>query len=609
MTQDLLLFTFGPIQASLSAARRTQDIKTSSWIFSHFAEVAIQKAQKLGCQVIFPQMPQSGAATGIPNRLVILTEANQCAAVAGELKKAIEEERDNISGLVQVYIKSTGAYLSTDRWNEQLKEWLEFYWVGVQWDGKEETYGAQFKTANLGIDSRKTVRHYPTSTQLGERCTLCGVRSAISDDDTFWAKIRQRAGGRVIPQRERLCAVCATKRFAPKVLNNVGLGEGFPSISSIASASFRQAVLQYWDQGTGVIIKEFLDVTDKLYLPAAHIVPTPFFEPFLKGTDEDIRRRFFDLEGAYLYPDSYEAQAIQEDTGAVPDKDDIKRARQLLENLKEVLTHLGASATFPHPYYAVLKVDGDHLGALLDGIASQDDHQKVSRAISQTAANIKNLVETNSPGRLIYSGGDDMLAFLPVDCALRVAQEVRSAYEQNLAAEGFPNQTASAGLVIAHHKTPLQSALSDVYAAETMAKEEFDRNTLVLNISKRSGELRRISLHWSSQGTAAPIDALSELRSLIASDKLSGKFAYELEDSSSAFEQDNGYTLFKLEFYRLIKRHHSTEKWPQKTEWEAFANRFMRLWDYIPRIDDASRVKELIKWMLAMRFFAQGEHS
>ncbi len=95
------------------------------------------------------------------------------------------------------------------------------------------------------------------------------------------------------------------------------------------------------------------------------------------------------MEGAYLYPASYEAQAIQEDTGAVPDKDDIKRARQLLENLKEVLTHLGASATFPHPYYAVLKVDGDHLGALLDGIASQDDHQKVSRAISQTAANIK----------------------------------------------------------------------------------------------------------------------------------------------------------------------------------------------------------------------------
>jgi hypothetical protein len=103
MTQDLLLFTFGPIQASLSAARRTQDIKTSSWIFSHFAEVAIQEAQKLGCQVIFPQMPRSGAATGIPNRLVILTEANQCAAVAGELKKAIEEERDKLSDL-QVYI-------------------------------------------------------------------------------------------------------------------------------------------------------------------------------------------------------------------------------------------------------------------------------------------------------------------------------------------------------------------------------------------------------------------------------------------------------------------------------------------------------------------------
>jgi hypothetical protein len=164
-----------------------------------------------------------------------------------------------------------------------------------------------------------------------------------------------------------------------------------------------------------------------------------------------------------------------------------------------------------------------------------------------------------------------------------IAQEVRSTYEQNLAAEGFPNQTASAGLVIAHHKTPLQSTLSDVYAAEAMAKEEFDRNTLVLKISKRSGELRRMSLHWSSQGTAAPIDALSELRSLIASDKLSGKFAYELEDSSSAFEQDNGYTLFKLEFYRLIKRTFY-RKMAQKTEWEAFANRFMRLWDYIYRV-------------------------
>jgi CRISPR-associated protein Cmr2 len=609
MTQDLLLFTFGPIQASLSAARRTQDIKTSSWIFSHFAEIAIQEAQELGCEVIFPQMPASGAASGIPNRLVILTEANQCAAIAAELKNAIEAERDKLSGLVQAYIQSTGANFNIDDWNEQMREWLEFYWVGVLWDGQDSTYGPQFRLANLGIDSRKTVRDYPTSTQRGERCTLCGVRSALSVDDAFWAKIRQRAGGRSVPQRERLCAVCATKRFSARVLKNEGLGEGFPSISSIASASFRQAVLQYWDEGTGEIVKEFLGYADKLYLPAAHIIPTPFFEADLKGTDEVIKQRFFDLEGAYLYPDSYEAQAIQEDTGAAPDKDDIKHARQLLENLSEVLNHLGASATFPHPYYAVLQVDGDHLGALLDSITSPAEHQKVSEAISRTAATMKDLVEKASPGRLIYSGGDDMLAFLPVDCALKVSREVRFAYEQNLAAEGFPNQTASAGLVIAHHKTPLQSALADVNAALAAAKDEFDRNTLVLNITKRSGVPWRMSLHWGQQTAPAPLKALIELQDLIASGKLSGKFAYELQESSSAFEQDNGYSLFKPEFYRLIKRHHDKEKWPQKADWEAFADRFMALWDYIPCIDDPSRVKELIQWMLAMRFFAQGEHS
>lgn len=610
MANDLLIFSIGPVQSSITASRRTQDMKTSSWILTRFAEAALQKAKNLGCEIVYPRVSFQQGSLGIPNRLVILTDSGACTDIAKKITSEVFSTRNSISQdvLNSIFYEPRAAYDAT-LWNTQVNEWLEIYWVGVPWDGNPDTYGEQFRTANLGIDARKTLRHYPATPQVGDRCTLCAIRSSLGTEDAFWSHVRRYAGGRMIREGEKLCAICTIKRFAAVALQRNELGEGFPSISSIAVSSFKCAVLQHWEEGTEDIVKKFQKDVANLNLPRNRAVLTPFLKNLLAGKNQSSKRQFLELEGAYLYPEFYQIDAIKDETGCTPQKNVVDNARNSLRELTDLLEKLEAAASFPHPYYAVLKVDGDHLGALLDKVQTPEDHKLISGAILKTAQEVKNIVEDEGPGYLIYSGGDDMLAFLPVERALEVAKRVRDLYEENLSNIGFSDQMASAGIVIAHHKTPLQSALADTMSAITAAKEGFDRNALVLVLNKRSGAPRSMSLHWSTPGGPAPLAVMSELRKNISSGKLSGKFAYDLEEVLPSFEQDNGYDLLNAELYRLIIRHHSNERWPNKGEWEGLAKNLMSLWDYIPQTDHPARVRQVAQWMLAMRFFAQGDHS
>ena len=59
--------------------------------------------------------------------------------------------------------------------------------------------------------------------------------------------------------------------------------------------------------------------------------------------------------------------------------------------------------------------------------------------------------------------------------------------------------TASAGLVVAHHQTPLARVLREVRVAEKAAKEG-GRNAFHIRILKRSGGALRLTLGWEQAG-------------------------------------------------------------------------------------------------------------
>lgn len=79
----------------------------------------------------------------------------------------------------------------------------------------------------------------------------------------------------------------------------------------------------------------------------------------------------------------------------------------------------------PTPYYVLLAADGDSMGTVIDwqgqGKEGMQRHQRLSTALATFARQTKDVVRQHK-GVCIYSGGDDVLALLPLHEAIACAQ-------------------------------------------------------------------------------------------------------------------------------------------------------------------------------------------
>lgn len=224
-------------------------------------------------------------------------------------------------------------------------------------------------------------------------------------------------------------------------------------------------------------------------------------------------------------------------------------------------------------YYAVLMMDGDDMGKIFSNSQTADEHRKISQQLERFALfKVPEIIKKHE-GVLIYAGGDDVLAFLPVKNALTAAAELRKAFSDPI--NGLGNQaTSSMGMVIAHEKAPLQQVLNNVRKMEAIAKEyinpvnkEKRKNAFALAIHTHGGEIRQIVLPWyyDNQDTIAILNDLIEKLSKQMSSTflyafgdiflplLGGKYT-ETKKFSIFKEQDKNKTLLHTEFKRLLKR-------------------------------------------------------
>ena len=242
-------------------------------------------------------------------------------------------------------------------------------------------------------------------------------------------------------------------------------------------------------------------------------------------------------------------------------------------------------------YYALLLLDGDRMGQWLagtddfairyeesfhpdvsDGFAarardnpalrdygqqrravSPNRHLAISGALNDFALTlVRHVVEREYLGRVIYAGGDDVLAMLPVADLLPTMQRLRHAYSgraDNTPAptrtrsgglrldQGFAwldgqllrtmgeRATASAGAVIAHHQAPLGTVLRELRASERRAKDEGGRDAFSLTLVKRSGGIRRFTAKWGE-----PADLLLALRDFLADPSVSRRAVYNCQE-------------------------------------------------------------------------------
>ncbi len=441
-------------------------------------------------------------------------------------------------------------------------------------------YPAIYDLTERVMAAAKSVRAFDQLDQQGWRCSLTGETEWLTLDaaqleksyrqqsDTLWAKVAKKWPAWV-KKGEHLGALPAIKRLWPtlfaeevgKALGKSGKQARFV-ISTHTMALAHQ--LDRWLEHGGLMVDGLPEDSGRgnIALPKK-LVRKHHANPALA----DAKRLLSLLENA-------------------GDSDDGQAAEQARHKVRDTLKQAGDSdADFRlETYYGLLLMDGDHMGKILSGdddhaisyfesfhpkihasfekkakdnehlqaygqqkrAVSPNRHLAISGALNDFSQHIvRHVVEEEHLGKLIYAGGDDVLAMLPVADLLPAAQRLRHAYsgfdpahEGGFAVKGLSlakgfafldgrlyrcmgeNATASAGLVVAHHQAPLSRILRELREAESMAKNA-GRNRFHLRVIKRSGGALSITLPWD-----APLALLHRLRGFLADPAISRRAVY-----------------------------------------------------------------------------------
>ncbi len=223
--RDIVIFSIGPVQSFITSARRTQDLSVGSRILSLLSQSACLSLPG-DCELIFPVttitmedfekiFPKNNGRKcdikeiNFPNHIVFTTSQGQGQNVASDIEKVIKtkwysKEAKPISTVTPV--RNRLRAFSRELWgniaDNQIKEFLEIYWVVKEWDGDEFSYSSAYRIASLGLESRKNLRYYPFSPQDGRKCSICGTRTALFTDEITRNQLRKWAGNTNIRKGE-----------------------------------------------------------------------------------------------------------------------------------------------------------------------------------------------------------------------------------------------------------------------------------------------------------------------------------------------------------------------------------------------------------------------
>ena len=196
-------------------------------------------------------------------------------------------------------------------------------------------------------------------------------------------------------------------------------------------------------------------------------------------------------------------------------------------------------------YLAVLHMDGDRMGEKLSHYKVIAEHQEFSNKLAHFSDQIVPetiLKHGGSTAQLIYAGGDDVLALLPLSDVLRFAYELQSAFFEQTGC------TASAGIAITPYDFPLDVALDMAREAEEMAKEDYGRAAIVVTEAHGTGMIRHAGGKWDI------VKLVEKFFNFFKDGQLSGKIGYDLltiaNDMGGSVQSDAR----KAEVTRLLRR-------------------------------------------------------
>lgn len=401
---------------------------------------------------------------------------------------------------------------------------------------------------NALLDRRKNWRTQQPPDEAGVKCSMMAgwqeLSGAAHPNDPrltdFWAPLR-KAFPRDFDPDETLCAIAFVKRrFIPGfadiaatmpggwTLHGWKVDSQMPSTLDLAAAHW---VARLADSNANVEALTKLHAATEALLDAS---------PRLGVSDGGLGKLRCVRESdpptlKRLHSSALFAHVLDNGT-LCPDRERVKAMKQALKAL--------GKQTSPAPFYAILMMDGDSLGQLLQ--SNRDAPPKISAALNTFTAAVPRIVDDHS-GFLIYAGGDDVLALLPLEDALGCATAIRvsylAAFKQAFGQDG--GSTISAAVIFAHVKIPLTRMLRDAHhLLDEVAKDATGRDAVAVRVVKASGEALQWARPWACAVSAIDPNQLEIQR-------LADEFAAQ---SKGTTDTENRAAFSNKFFYKIRER-------------------------------------------------------
>lgn len=488
-------------------------------------------------------------------------------------------------------------------------------------------YPVLYSVLEKSMGAIKNAREFRQKEEKGRKCILCGEKNVVfykkteleknkTEDEIRKKKLFSKENfifNNEIPLKylrngEGLCSLCFMKRTFDVYLKSLDKNLpdiNFPSVVEVAVADFKEKIREF---------EEYKKYEDKIneYLGNQKVKGLPKLNKEM-------------IDGTLFYEDNLEADKIKEEFGINISESNIN---ELKEHLKKIYKKAESE---PNKYYSLIHFDGDNMGKWLSGeklpdienaynsqtwekidenfknvikkkikeVNSSDDpnairtrklltpaiHSSISTALKNYTLNFaRKIIEEEHFGKIIYAGGDDVLAFVNLKDIFDIIEKLRFSFSgqvkfNNSSIEidlnnknGFVEKdgvyiltlgekaTISMGVVIAHYKEPLGNVIKRVFELEEKAKDN-DRDSVAIGVIKKSGETEEYVAKWIGEDeNNEKIRFINLVKDIL--DKfnqknnkyISANFIKNLEEEFKYLKSEDVESLFKAEIKRLLER-------------------------------------------------------
>lgn len=530
-TQYLFILSISPVQSFIAQARKTHDLYAGSCMLSVLTKKAIRLFKQYGGVVKFPDENTDS----MPNRFtgIINTESN-----------VLEIGRDIEKGLIEFFVTNAEDDICNalgckqndlpKGYAEQLANHLQVFWAFTEHTGD---YAETYKLTEQKIGASKNIRKFNQYTyqaivsdnDINKIVTITGERSrkCIIDGERNVKFYRSKQGedNNALLNKKLFIdsqdEVFIVKRPDHNVkLRYIQDGEGLSAVS-FAKRCFRKPEVEI-ENNEIIITKD--DETDE-FPSTAQITLAKLFD-----TAKQYEKLNFEIEAYKCALQEYQHEYQLYYVDNLNEKYFINQGfdTQILDalkckqkNIKDALKQEGLKKELPK-YYAIIIFDADNMGEWLEGKHTtmkdtEKFHKTLSNLLSKYGTNMKDYLDENF-GRTVYAGGDDFFGFVNLENLFDVINHLRTCF-RNQVGEKIPEATRdytfSAGVVIAHYKMPLRTAINHARNMEKQAKNVENKNAMALAVIKNSGEISQTTYKWGHYNDKKAYILLDEIKAVI----------------------------------------------------------------------------------------------